>query len=79
MMAVAYRIGFAFGMGDAAPGTHPVEIARLDFEFADIQVTASFGVAALAGSMPVEDAIGRADRAMYEAKAAGRNRVVLQR
>lgn len=59
---------------DAGPS-----IARLDFEFADIQVTASFGVAALAGSMPVEDAIGRADRAMYEAKAAGRNRVVLQR
>lgn len=56
-----------------------LSIARLDFEFADIQVTASFGVAALAGSMPVEDAIGPADRAMYEAKAAGRNRVVLQR
>lgn len=56
-----------------------LSIARLRFGFADIQVTASFGVAALAESMSVEDAIGCADRAMYDAKAAGRNRVVLHR
>jgi diguanylate cyclase len=40
-----------------------------------IRVTASFGVAALDGSLPVEKAIERADQAMYGAKSAGRDRV----
>jgi diguanylate cyclase len=39
------------------------------------QVTASFGVAALDATHPVEESIDRADHAMYRAKAAGRNRV----
>jgi diguanylate cyclase (GGDEF)-like protein len=41
----------------------------------NVQVTASFGVAALDGSQPVELAIERADEAMYRAKTAGRDRV----
>ena len=40
-----------------------------------VQVTASFGVAALDGTRPVEEAIERADEAMYRAKMAGRDRV----
>jgi diguanylate cyclase len=40
-----------------------------------VQVTASFGVAALDGTRPVEEAIERADKAMYRAKMAGRDRV----
>ena len=40
-----------------------------------VQVTASFGVAALDGAEPVEKAIERADAAMYRAKTAGRDRV----
>ena len=43
-----------------------------------LQVTASFGVAALAQSRSVEDSIDRADKAMYEAKTAGRNHVAVE-
>jgi diguanylate cyclase (GGDEF)-like protein len=38
-----------------------------------ISITASFGVALLAPDVPVETSIERADKAMYAAKAAGRN------
>jgi diguanylate cyclase len=40
-----------------------------------IHVTASFGAAALEGTSSVEESIDRADSALYQAKAAGRNRV----
>jgi diguanylate cyclase len=39
----------------------------------EIFVTASFGLAVLQPEVSVEDSIDRADRAMYEAKMAGRN------
>ncbi|MCS6945207.1 MAG: GGDEF domain-containing protein [Sutterellaceae bacterium] len=42
---------------------------------ASLAVTASVGVAVLRPGEPVERAIARADRALYEAKHAGRNRV----
>ena len=42
---------------------------------AALQVTASFGVAALEAAAPVEASIDRADKALYQAKSAGRNRV----
>lgn len=41
----------------------------------EIRVTASFGVAALEAGPPVEESIDRADKALYRAKEAGRNRV----
>jgi diguanylate cyclase (GGDEF)-like protein len=40
-----------------------------------LRITASFGVAPLDATRPVEESIDRADRAMYQAKTAGRNRV----
>ncbi len=40
-----------------------------------VQVTASFGVAALDATNPVEESIERCDEAMYRAKSGGRNRV----
>jgi diguanylate cyclase (GGDEF)-like protein len=40
-----------------------------------VGVTASFGVAALDATVTVEEAIERADQAMYAAKKAGRDRV----
>jgi diguanylate cyclase (GGDEF)-like protein len=40
-----------------------------------VQVTASFGVVALDGAVPVEESIERADKAMYQAKEDGRDRV----
>lgn len=51
---------------------------RLDNAGHVLQVTASFGVATLAPSRSVEDSIDRADKALYEAKAAGRNRVAVE-
>lgn len=42
-----------------------------------IAVSASFGVAEWSEDEPIDAALQRADRAMYEAKSSGRNRVVL--
>jgi diguanylate cyclase len=39
-----------------------------------VTLTASFGVAELTADVPVEESLDRADAALYEAKAAGRNR-----
>lgn len=43
---------------------------------ADFAVTVSIGVAELGAEIPVEEAVDRADRALLEAKGAGRNRTV---
>ena len=44
-----------------------------------VPVTASFGLAVFCPGESVDSLVDRADRAMYEAKSAGRNRVVLAR
>jgi len=44
---------------------------------ADLAVTASFGVAQRCAGEPLEALLERADQAMYQAKAAGRDRVVV--
>ena len=54
-----------------------LSISNLDFDFDAVQVTASFGVTVLSQSHSVEESIRCADKAMYEAKAKGRNCVVL--
>lgn len=51
-------------------------LASLSIDFDDqepIHITASFGVTLLDPDVPVETSIDRADKAMYAAKAAGRN------
>lgn len=53
-------------------------IAELSFEDGhghSFQITASFGLVTLDAEATVEESIERADRAMYAAKRAGRNRV----
>jgi diguanylate cyclase len=52
-------------------------IAGQHFNFGNAHVTASIGASVLRGSRTVEESIHCADKAMYIAKAAGRNRVVL--
>ena len=43
---------------------------------AGLVVTTSIGVAFGSGELPPQSLVARADQALYEAKAAGRNRVV---
>ena len=53
-------------------------LRTLDFIGPDIVVTASFGVARMQDSdMDAEQLLQRADRALYQAKATGRDRVVV--
>jgi diguanylate cyclase (GGDEF)-like protein len=56
------------------------ELARLSLDVGaqePIKVTASFGVTPLDTDVSVENAIERADQALYRAKAEGRNRSVI--
>jgi diguanylate cyclase len=56
-----------------------VELASLLFEASgdrQFHVTASFGLTLLDPAVPVEQSIDRADKALYAAKAMGRNRVI---
>lgn len=43
----------------------------------DLRITASIGAATLVGNESIDQLIARADEAMYNAKASGRNRVSL--
>ena len=55
-----------------------VEGTVIDTELGPLTVTASFGVAQLTAAEPdMGTVLGMADAALYEAKAAGRNRVVV--
>lgn len=54
-----------------------VEETEISFEDKKFNVTASFGVAALDSEMTLEQLIDAADKALYEAKNTGRNKVVV--
>jgi diguanylate cyclase (GGDEF)-like protein len=53
-----------------------VAAVRVSAPGAELRVTFSGGVAARVGDEPFTDTITRADRAMYEAKSQGRDRIV---
>lgn len=67
------------GMADARVLAHGMRAAlaskRIDGLPDTVVITASFGVAAVAADEQLEMAMRRADKALYAAKAAGRNRV----
>ncbi len=70
---------------DTEGGARLAERARAAIESRSIQapngeqvsVTASFGVAASSGAGDVEELLASADSALYQAKDAGKNRVVV--
>lgn len=76
---------FAIIFPDAAPATAAVfcEMVRVAVESTDweeyaagLKVTASIGVAAGTGTEKPDEVVAAADRRLYRAKAAGRNRVI---
>lgn len=69
---------------DAIAASHVFERLRRVVEKHDwasmapgLSVTISVGVVQLSEGEPVEEAVARADRLLYDAKAAGRNRVIV--
>ncbi|MGA0534158.1 sensor domain-containing diguanylate cyclase [Hansschlegelia sp. KR7-227] len=65
---------------DAEAARHVAEKLRetiADMRVGDIGVTSSFGIAGYAPEEPMADLIGRADKALYRAKANGRNQVAV--
>ena len=60
--------------GRSVAGQQPFDIALLNPDF---RLTASVGIASYRPGERVEDVIQRADQALYAAKAAGRDRIVI--
>jgi diguanylate cyclase len=86
----AYRLGgeeFLLCLPDSSVEQAKAIVERIRAELAQhpvtlddgraIQITASFGIASLHANCTIDEILERADRALYAAKAAGRNRVVV--
>lgn len=56
---------------------HAIEAVQFIWEGKHVPLTASFGVAEYQGEASLLEVIDKADKAMYRAKEAGRNRVVV--
>ena len=87
---MVYRYGgeeflFCLPNTDTATGSRVLDrlrglMARLPVPLEDgtkVRVTASLGLAQMTPGEPVEATVARADEALYEAKAAGRNRIII--
>ena len=85
-----YRFGgeeFLFCLPEVTPEAAAQALERLRRRIEEVQVpigggrtirvTCSFGIASLSGETPVKTAMQRADKALYAAKEAGRNRVMI--
>jgi diguanylate cyclase (GGDEF)-like protein len=85
-----YRFGgeeFLFCLPDATPEAARQALDRLRRRVEElhiptgggrvIHITCSFGIASLSGDIPVKTTMQRADKALYAAKEAGRNRVTI--
>ncbi len=65
----------ALGMAERLRAAVAAQEIPFPGESAPLTITASFGVALLDAASAIEISIDRADKALYQAKAAGRNRV----
>jgi diguanylate cyclase (GGDEF)-like protein len=65
----------ALGMAERLRAAVAAQKIPFAGESEPLTITASFGVAPLDASGTIETSIDRADKALYQAKAAGRNRV----
>lgn len=77
---------FLVMMPEVPPGSPAVGIERLRSALADLQISPtvaelrmgfSSGITAYRAGEPIEETIDRADKALYQAKAAGRNQSVI--
>ena len=55
-----------------------IETSQIQVGQKPVGVTATFGVTELAVGEPLDEALNRADLALYQGKREGRNRVVVQ-
>jgi diguanylate cyclase (GGDEF)-like protein len=75
--AALLPIGHALDADLAERMRHAVGSAPVATRGGPVEVTISVGVAHLAPDDALEQLLGRADRSLYRAKEAGRNRVVV--
>ncbi|HVC16757.1 MAG TPA: diguanylate cyclase [Rhodanobacter sp.] len=68
-------IDVALGLGERLRAAVAVQLIHAGGGNPPLRITASFGVAALDPTCPVEESVDRADKAMYQAKMKGRDRV----
>ncbi len=52
-----------------------LEKKKIDFQGSQFNFTASFGISSLSKEQSIEQLIDKADRALYQAKKLGKNRV----
>lgn len=74
-----YVSGQALNSRAAIRNLEPLREALVETAVDGMSISLSIGIAPVDGSLDSEEALQEADRALYEAKRQGRNRVVLRR